>query len=318
MATLIYMSFKGLRPFAFFCPECAKKDVVSRGHSHWDRKDQIPGFDWCSIHGVPLMQCDKRLVTDCMPSHTIGNKADFVEEGGRLDNPVVQRYMLISEGFLSTKTPLYPFAASRLLNQRAKKLGLLIGRTGNKERLSDLALQLAPTGWLQRLLPGIPTKKSGKYFGPLENVLLHGGSSHAYALALALLFESADDALDHWLAYAPTLASQDDREGGLWHGKDVFRPYVKDDGTHQKITQRCNGNKRTANAAFEMLWPSSTLVLDRKNEGNALKLFLSGKSLQEACHLSNADQEKVEALIRSAGAGLAGALSQNLSENVPV
>lgn len=310
VTALIYLAFKRPRSTASFCPECAKKDLVSRGYSHWRRKDQIPGFDWCSMHGIPLMQCDKRLVTDCMPSHIIGNKPDFVDqEEGLLDNPVIQRYMLISEGFLSTKTPLYPTSASQLLKQRAQKLGLRIGRTGNKESLSDLALQLAPTDWLQRLLPGILTKKSGKYFAPLENVLSYGGSIRAHALALALLFESADDALDHWQAYTPTRGSQTDRKDGLGRDRDVCRAYVKVDGNHEETTQRFNGNERTANAALATAGLPSLLGLGRKTEDNALKLFFSGKSLQEACLLSNADQEKVEALIRSAGAALTSALS---------
>lgn len=317
ITTLIYVAFKGLRLTAHFCPECAKNDLMSRGYSHWRRKDQIPGFDWCSIHGIPLMQCDRQFVTACMPSHTIGNKSDFVDqEENLLDNPVIQRYMLISEGFLSSRTPLHPSSASHLLSQRAQELGLRIGRGGNKGILSDLALQLAPTSWLERLLPDFRSKKAGHYFGPLDVVLLHGGSPHALALALALLFESADDALEQWAAYAPTLASPSDREGGLWQGQDVFRPYVKDGGIHQKITQRLNGNERTANAALESPGLPSLPRLARLSEDNAIKLFFSGKRLQEACQLSNADPEKVEALIRSAGAGFASALSQTLSEDV--
>lgn len=216
LSTLIYFSFKGLRSSASFCPECAEEALASRGHSNWKRKDQIPGFDWCSIHGIALMQCDKRLVSISMPSNAIGNKPDFVDtEKGDLGHPLVRRYMLICEGFLAANTPQYFSSANLLLIQRAQELGLQIGWTGNKESLSDLALQLAPTGWLNRLFQGTPTKEFEKYLTPLENVLLHGGSPRAYALALALLFESADDALDHWRTYAAPTGAPRSREQAL-------------------------------------------------------------------------------------------------------
>jgi hypothetical protein len=143
-----------------------------------------------------LIRTGEKKPYDQLPICITASEHDYLDkEPYLLDNPIIQRYMRIVEETLRISVPFNPVFMAHSLSMRAVALGLYVNDIDNDYKLSDMALDLAPASWLNRVIPGIDSKQHLKYLPKLDKVLFSKGIAHSYALAMALLCESVDEAV---------------------------------------------------------------------------------------------------------------------------
>lgn len=184
------------KPGAYFCPDCSAAQKSLWGFSYWMRSHQLLGVDWCPHHGATLIACDDHAFVRGCPRPQEKQASSQRAERGLAYWPILERYSQIMTAYLTTKRrigvqdaskPLRPIAASRNINAR--------GISGF-QYLSDIAMAQLPGWWLEKLFPSIAHKQANTPFPPLDNTVLSGfAMPHAYALAMALLYESSEEAL---------------------------------------------------------------------------------------------------------------------------
>jgi hypothetical protein len=194
---IITKSWKRLQKAgAYFCPECSAEQKSQWGFSYWMRSHQLLGVDWCPRHWTPLIACDDQAFLRGTPYFQENLAPPQQTERGQTYWPILERYSQIALAYLGTtrrigvqdaSKRLRPIAASRNINAR--------GISGSRY-LSDIAMAQLPGWWLEKLFPSIANKRTNTPFPPLDNTVLSGfAMPHAYALAMALLYESSEEAL---------------------------------------------------------------------------------------------------------------------------
>jgi hypothetical protein len=181
---------------AYFCPECAVAQQAQWGFSYWMRKHQLLGVDWCLEHRTHLLPCNVDAFMNSTPNLREITKPSNLIEPERTYWPILERYSQIMIAYLSrtirvgvqdVARRLRPIAAARKLGTR----GIL-----NAQHLSDIAVEQLPSWWLDEMFPSINSKQANAPFLPLDNTVLSGfAMAHAYALAMAILYESSEEAL---------------------------------------------------------------------------------------------------------------------------
>jgi hypothetical protein len=193
-------AFRKNLPSLRFCWVCAAEEIA-KGYSYWKRKHQIPGYDWCSVHRIPLIYSLDPRGADALPTPDAGNTPYIADhEKVLIDHPVIQRYIQICEGFLSMHAPLNTMFSSQLLKARMRELGLSTSVRSNLPKLSDFVFDSVPPNWLSRVIPNIQRKSPGSHFSPLDSIQISTASPVAYAVAMASLFPSANEVLAAWRA----------------------------------------------------------------------------------------------------------------------
>lgn len=194
---------RNLREGLYLCPACVRSDVMSVGHSYWRRAHQIPGVAWCAKHDEPLVHVATGSFL-MAPSNAIadGIAADSQWCATLRRNAHVRTYLSVVDGLMETSRPYPVSKVQKLLAERARALGLQTYSPSRGEAirplLSDLILKYMPGDWLATVLPGLATKRPGQYLPQVDGMLYLKRSSAAatvYALACAVLFDSADAAL---------------------------------------------------------------------------------------------------------------------------
>lgn len=309
------LAFRLLLPGAMACRQCIAEDLEFWRFSYWRRRHQLPGVIWCDKHHEPLFEAAKSF--DHCPSLPKDPEDDSVDRvDDQLGDALVTRYIEIATGLLDCRQPVSYHQAANKLSQRAQALGIRVAKSGRRENLSDIALQLAPRKWLSSLLPGIETKKPGEYYPFLDKVVRHHGLPQCRALALALMFDSADDALRYWnlpvsdidtVPVNVTVRGQD-----YWNGKQVFNAYINSGGNRAEIGRILSVSAWEVSREMDRSGLPSLTGLDFETTGRALEAYFGGMSLTEACTLHAADSTECDLFIRQAGARFGEALRRVL------
>lgn len=294
------------------CPKCIEEDMSYWGFAYWRRRHQLVGVPWCDKHHVSLFEVASDF--DMCPSATQNGQNTWSQEefDEIIGSPVIGRYVEISTGFLECRRPLSFSEAAKKLSLRAQELGIRVSKFGQRKNLSDVALECVPHAWLSSLLPGIETKKSGDRFPPLDRVVCHEGLPQARALALALLFDSAEEALQYWNE-PQTEDAEDSTENSIngqdfWNSRKVFGAYVKSHGNRSEIGRLLNVHSRWVSRELDRSGLPSLAGHDYETTGRALAEYYNGRSLAEACEMYNADYSVCDKITREAGARFAEGL----------
>ena len=195
--------FRGLgtpRGRAALCMYCVREDIAFWGASYWRRLHQLPGVHQCSKHEAPLLDLPEHTFLFHSPEDVVAGAVAPPAElaDACASDPFVQRYCTLSEMALTMRMPQSPLRVSRVLEQRAKKLGLRVATYGKCEVLSDVVVAMASHPWLQRNFPDIASKKPGQFIGSIDATCLNRGVAHqtpSYLLAFAALWDSAEQAM---------------------------------------------------------------------------------------------------------------------------
>lgn len=189
------------QPEVCFCGSCVTEDIDFWGEAYYRRSHQLPGVPWCEKHQEPLFRVVEKGGFDFSPLELLGrtDKEQKSFSASILDNPAITRYAAIAEHWLLCDRPIPPHQILPPLQKRAKLLGLRRGEAGKKKSLSDLAMAVFPSDWLADVFPGLLSKSHWETYYPIDFVLRNastGGRSDSYALALAMLFDTVDGALN--------------------------------------------------------------------------------------------------------------------------
>lgn len=309
-ARLDIIDFFGARLFnqeARLCPKCVESDLADRGYSYWRCSQQLPGIYWCLTHGTELLIArGGRFGFRKMPHWVDTMPKRYTDEQieNSRNNPALQRYAAVLLGFQSAERPVNCLHASYRIRQLAKERGIRIAIDGKKPTLSDIIQPLFPQDWLFQQYPAISERSPGEYYGPVDNVTMVRTPVTAYALALAGLFESAEEALAYW--YDDDLATPTERKQyrifghDFWSSKKLFDTYVEHAGNHTKIGESLQiAQSNTRDGLCKVGLPALGTV-DLNTLGQAILAYADGESLENACKYNNAATNDANALIRTA------------------
>lgn len=206
------------------CLQCIQEDVGFHGVSYWRRSHQFKGIVFCSKHGCGLHSAALRRWRD-FPEDLleVSNAVDQEVVDDALRNPVICRYEEICSMLALRPCPLPMESVSRLIRDRA--LIVCPPAPNGSLRLTPLAVAKASGPWLASHFPGLLEKRRTGYADSLDRIVGTPKvplATQYYALALALLFDSSDEAmyrvtqaeLESLLLVAPP-AGDDRAEGSI-------------------------------------------------------------------------------------------------------
>lgn len=293
------------KSMAMFCRDCIREDMVSPGFAYWRRSHQLPGIPWCHKHGCQLANSPLGTKAfDDVPSPEMEAFYEFSEPKFLevSENSVIQRYANIVLAFLDIERPMPEIQARFRIAEQAKKHHLRICISGQKPTLTDRLLDQVPKYWLKTLYPDIEKRSSGEFFYPIDDITRGVAADQSYALALAVLFDSSDEALSYWYGDIEGLPTERKVQRSFgkdyWSSSEMFKLYVEQRGNYNNIGRALAINPsylRTQLAAAGL--PGLGLV-NMNTTARAILAFHAGMPLEAACESCGASRSEVEKLIR--------------------
>lgn len=180
---------------AWFCPKCALEDKASRGYSYWRRVHQLAGVNRCPYHRDTALQVlNSWPPFDQQPHANIDRTSPATDViATKREWDLIFKFTEISIGLLSASYPKSSKAAQSLIGNLAVSSGICAGQHAAypQRAIRRYAEEQLPKAW------------SAANFPKLYSCLMWAASlpySEAwhYALALALVSDSATVALAEW------------------------------------------------------------------------------------------------------------------------
>jgi hypothetical protein len=319
-----YRGKKLPEPAGRCCPRCVREDTEFWGYAYLRREHQLPGVVSCGKHEELLVWTDSTDALSRPPIQILDCPAPTLHglEPSITRHPVVSRYISIAEYWLSGHRPIPLDKMIAVLQVRGDKVGVRRSVKGHKRLLSDLALDTCPLEWLTLLVPKIKDKKPGVYQSPLDHIFNSQSTafrSGYYALALALLFDTAEEALNRIEVELPNPVVQrrQVRRMGdnFWTGQAFVELYVKGRGNPCNISRSLEVDEGHVRAVMKKNgFPS--LCSFSNEELRAYVSFVEGVPLSEACRRHGVEQTAVEELARRGVVRLVEAIRSYLDINV--
>ena len=243
------------------CPECAEEDLNFWGVSYWRRSHQIPGMVWCQKHA-----CLLRRTVGPMGSHPLPHKAETqplmtdevtLNRASR-EGATISRYTEICSELMLRQRPLSRLQVLRAIGSKARERELQLDGSASGASLYDQAARCLPSTWLSRYISPDRLNDVAQRFYSVP-----GGTD--YAVALAVLYETADDALlalQNPLPPTESLTSYIDRVVDQ-HAPKIERP------PHQEILAR----RRSLKSAVEGIYRGEDVAAAHKRTGCALRVI---------------------------------------------
>jgi hypothetical protein len=294
------------RSMARFCPECIKEDKASpRGFAYWRRSHQLPGIPWCVKHGCQLANNPGGTKAfDVMPFPEMDaifefSEPEFTEVSA---NPIVQRYAGIAIALLNSGITTPDIHAQHRIAERAKKHHLRICIQGRRPTLTDRLLEQVPICWLRTLYPDIDKRSPTKFFYPIDNVTVGVTAGTSYALALATLFDSTEEALNYWHGDIEGLPAEHKTQRSFgkdyWSSSEVFKAYIEHRGNYRGISKALTISPSYLRPQLIAAGLPGLGLVNMNTTARAILDFQAGMSLEAACESNGASRGDVEKLIR--------------------
>lgn len=304
-----------VRSEARLCVDCLKEDFDYWRFAYWRRAHQLPGIHWCIKHGTQLSQCRSgKKAFEQMPDLSVAQYLPFDENEivQMRNNTVLQRYVEIVSAFLELDRPTSLVHARYRIAERAKTFHLRIGARGRQPALTDLALDQIPSTWLFAEYPTLQTRRKGEFFSPIDNVTLGLASTQSVSLALALLFPSADEAIQYWLSDMEGLpdARRTLRHYGrdFWVSESTFRIYVKSRGNHCLVGEALGQDPSFSRIGLIAAGLPALGSINLESVGRAVLAFKAGASFDHACTTHGVSRDEVADLLLGGSARVIEAL----------
>ncbi|UJW81191.1 TniQ family protein [Hydrogenophaga sp. SL48] len=283
---------------ANFCRGCVEEDLSFHGESYWRREHQLLGQTRCSRHSRQLSFVKNKGAFFKSPSFWVSCSEEWEplisrgEDAGHL----LEQFLEVCGYLLNLAGPRNECVVARNVLVLAKERGIHSGkRTTGLPYLSDLVHERLGEKLFELVFPSRIRKLNQVKFGPID-LLANGGSpgcsSLAYAMAFAVMCESADKAASYII----------DREAELapWprtvvHSK--LKPKSRPVGLVKIRSQyiECNGDLVAMNQRQPSSGPHVATRLKRRGLANLGKvgpqkfievvqlLLREGRRLDEAC-----------------------------------
>lgn len=312
------------REGGFVCQKCLEKDLKCFGFSWFKRSHHLIGVDWCAEHGDPLWQVAAPDPFSALP-HVWKARGQL----RRLDvcapsldeaDPFLQRFVAISVSLLAHVQPISVTRLHRAIRERASELGLRRALVGKQPPLSDLVRDLAPSEWVRAHVPGLHEKPNSVYMSRIDDQLLSvtPASGDSYALAMAALFPSAEEAIEAVLVSSQDLpraetTNRQIRGVQFWQG-EVWQHYSKHKGDHHGMAEDIGLPVGYVTQRMLTLGLPDLKDIGLSPLGAALSAFSSGSTVEQACARNGVDVHDLQELLRSACARLAKLIDQMVKE----
>lgn len=308
-------------PAAFFCEQCAQADIAFHGMSYWRREHQTPGQLWCSKHSVPLSFTVEPDAMQNSPAQSVAkaHQLPLAVVQDAHGNAFVQRYLELVSAMYERSAPLAVGRIAPVLRDRAKLKGFhAYAGPVRSPLISDQICAVFPAKWLERVFPSLVQKSQGVALPQIDGALFMRKSSSstvAYLLVLAVLFDSADEAMKslqnaHDGVVAPPVL--------LRHGTyvlpaddELMDAYINALGQTSKISQVWELPKpRIQKRLLELGLPN----LDAKaGQTESLRagmqaFYVDGHSYTESLEISGITSHRFDALLRVSGPNFCRAL----------
>lgn len=317
---------------AFFCKACVSADIDFHGISYWRREHQTPGQLWCSKHKEPLHYTTSPDSFLLSPAQFIGYgdvvPADLVIAAR--ENLFVQRFLEISSGVYDRGMPLSVPAIAPLLKDVGKLQGFQTYAGPVKMALvSDRIRQLFPEEWLATVFRGLVEKKEDTFMPQVDGTLYMRKSSSsvtAYFLVLAVLFESADEAINALRAacegnYVSQVLRRRKSHHEIPDHETLLQFYIMAKGCHSQVAKALLLPQYVVAAALEPL--GLPHITSRSVEGQQVVLaalasfYVNRNSFSECAKASKLAGRKFELLLRKCGPNMTRALSKICPQVAP-
>lgn len=233
------------RNAAYLCPDCVAADQVELGFSYWRRDHQLPGRERCARHGTMLARVDNEWAFVKSPASFIkADQAKVLDESNAQEQIMVQRFHAIADALMARKLPV-PIAVMRgVLHRRGQASGMQVhGGEVKHTLLSDVIKRAFPTNWLREVYPALASKPERKLMNRVDGVFYFakGASSvEPYFLALAVLFDSADEAIQTLLqAEAQPQPARVRQKSEEISSEMLVAAYVEARGIVSEVARRC-------------------------------------------------------------------------------
>lgn len=294
------------QPGVCFCRSCVHEDMDFWGYAYFRRSHQLPGAICCEKHHEALLWLDDAEAFYRSPYETLRQSAQVTRgySTSVLGNEVAIRFAAITGNWLSAEKPIAAYRVYEVLRERADRLGLRQQSTGKRKLLSDLAIEDCPPEWLGAIFPVLLNKEPFRPIPVLDGVLRRADMNcrtESYALALAVLFNTADEALREVgrPARVPKIRciSKKSPTPEFWRSQEFFRTYVESRGNQNIVSEKTGfGRSHTKVAMLSVGFPGLG-----KTSASSLRAFLDfvhGMDLHEACVINRANFRKVQGLAR--------------------
>ena len=308
---------------ARFCKDCIKEDLDFWGYAYWRRLHQLPGVCWCSKHGTQLAICSLgNLAFDGMPSLDMDAQFEFADQEFEQisANPAIQRYADILFSFLDSEKPIASVHAMYLMSEQIKFHSIRTSKSGKRPTFTDRILDQIPKPWVQVLYPSIANRIAGHAFNPIDCLPSTIVTNHTYALALAVLFESSDEAINYWFRKSDSFPNnrKSHRKYGwdFWNNKEMYDLYVSHFGNIITMSEELGIYPDIVRESLMAVGLPALGRLGKSCTGLAIVDFQEGMSLRAACEANGASQEVVEKLLRTGICKISNTIKENIQPKI--
>lgn len=285
------------RTGAYFCESCAREDLDFHGRSYWRRSHQVPGVLSCAKHGGPLSYCRDSVSFEQAPSHWIGN-CEMVDAAWATEvegNNTIARYLAICDGLMDCSQPFAVDHVRAVLFHKGTSLGLQTsGRKIKAPLLSDMVIEQCGRQWLALVLPVLAKKADKVALINVDGVFYlttSASTAFAYILACAVLFESAEAALNALAGPLPPKGEGRQRRRIDIDLDALMAEYVGQGGNYVKVARRLGiAFASVANRLSSMGLPNM-IETECKSTQKALSAYLDeGCTLQQSAERGGVSQ----------------------------
>ena len=310
------------RDEAYFCPKCVQEDLDFHGQSFWRRRLHIPGLLWCQQHAVPLRYVAKGKLAFLSPPSSYIDQSISVDEDWaerQSKTPTHQKIRRECTGLMDWDAPLDVIKVAAILKEKASGLGFqTCNGAVNRPLLSDAVVTAFGRRWLATVLAKLADKEAGVLLSQMDGVLYlntSASSVNAYVLACAILYESADEALNA-LHLPSTCTKRIRKRYSKNESEDLINAYVQSRGNYSAAAQLLSVSRSEVAAKLKAVGlPNLSEAPNKNSFVAAYAFYVEELSLQQSVAKGKMSMEATGDLIRSAGTELAPALRKMTSPN---
>ena len=300
---------------AYFCEHCVAEDLEFHGMSYWRRSHQIPGLFWCAKHRTPLSHLESDSAFRRPPSAfldmAIPVSREWVDE--LMGNPYLQKYAEVCSCLMERDRPFDVAVVSHVLKGEARAQGFQAsGRPVKRPLLSDMAIKEIGRKWLATVVPALANKPEGEISHQVDGVCYLKKSSSsvaAYALVCALLYSSADEAINALDGIRPQdLGTRRKRKADL-PTDDLLDAYIQSRGDYVRAAEHFDCVYQTVASRYVTLGlPNFSGKRGARLFDSAVAFFVEEKSWAESIAAGRITPQEMETMVRRSGGGLDSAL----------
>jgi hypothetical protein len=297
------------RTGAYFCAECVHEDQGFHGKSYWRREHQIPGMLWCSKHATPLKYTEDESAFLLPPAVQLQHcqsvdDAQWVKQA--FNNKSIQRYNEICSSLLDTRKPFDVKNVSEVLKAKATEHGFQThGGKVKLPLLSDAVINAFGRKWLATVLPALADKPEGVHLSQMDGVLYlktSASSTSAYVLALAVLYESVDMALNALQSSSAVGITKSRQPSAQFTRDELLEAYIQGRGNYSTIASSLSTGKPAI--AFKLAAIGRPSLAKPGVFKAVFAFYVEKQSSQLSAAKGNISLEAMDDLIRNASCDL--------------